>query len=306
MSAQNLSHALPRHHLHSGHADQPHRPIRDGAERSLGNIVRGTLLLALALFMAGQARSQGFAQYPSPVQGAGMTLAARSPAQPVTGVPPASTQTPSPPAGAAVTAPIEKALRIYLDAETTGLPGRVEVTVSPLDERLNLAPCTALEPYLPAGTRLWGRTHLGVRCKSGAGWNVLLPVQVRVFGPALVASRMIPSGQAPTADDFRLEEIDLTRESGVVLNDPAQMTEQVLARPLSAGQVLRKDHLRPRPVLASGDPVRLVYIGPGFSVSGQGKALAPAAEGQVVRVQLESGRILAGIARAGRTVEITP
>src|SRR5947209_20275302 len=33
---------------------------------------------------------------------------------------------------------------------------RVDVQVGQLDPRLRLAPCQKVEPYLPAGTRLWG------------------------------------------------------------------------------------------------------------------------------------------------------
>ena len=32
----------------------------------------------------------------------------------------------------------------------------MEVSVGTLDSRLRLAPCSRVEPYLPAGSRLWG------------------------------------------------------------------------------------------------------------------------------------------------------
>ena len=55
-------------------------------------------------------------------------------------------------------------------------PLRMEVEVGALDERLRLAPCARVEPYLPAGARLWGRSRLGLRCLEGATrWNVFCP-----------------------------------------------------------------------------------------------------------------------------------
>ena len=79
----------------------------------------------------------------------------------------------------------------WLDAalaqDQGALPLRMEVSVGQLDPRLRLAPCARVEPHLPAGARLWGRTRLGLRCVEGAvRWNVYLPITVKAFGPAWV------------------------------------------------------------------------------------------------------------------------
>jgi flagella basal body P-ring formation protein FlgA len=57
-------------------------------------------------------------------------------------------------------------------------------------------------------------------------------------------------------------------------------------------------------VVQAGDPVRLRIAGAGFAVSAAGQALGTAAEGQPVRVRSELGKILTGVARAGRVVEV--
>src|SRR4029079_11688804 len=88
----------------------------------------------------------------------------------------------------------------YADAATGRLAQaaegvRIEVEVGRLDARLKLAPCARIEPYLPHGTRLWGRSQIGVRCAEGPSrWNVYLPVIVHVRGRALVAARALPAG----------------------------------------------------------------------------------------------------------------
>lgn len=201
-----------------------------------------------------------------------------------------------------------KMLKMYLDSETTGLPGRVEVTVGGLDERLRLAPCTQMVPFLPPGARLWGRGLVGVRCQDtatgGAGWSVLVPVEVKVFGQALVATRALPAGEAPAADALELQEIELTRQAPGVISDPAVIGDSIMARTLAAGQPLRREHLRARPVIAVGEMVKLVASGSGFAVTSYGKALTAGADGQTVRVQAESGRTMTGVARAGKVVEI--
>ena len=220
------------------------------------------------------------------------------------------TQTTPRAAPAGSTAPMDpsKMLKLFLDAETTGLPGRVEVTVASVDERLRLAPCANMTPFMPAGARLWGRSMLGVRCQSpvngGPGWSVLVPVEVRVYAQALVAARPLLAGETPGLDSLVLQEVELTREPPGALTDPSQVGDAILARMLATGQTLRREHLRPRPIIVVGEMVQLVANGNGFSVSSYGKALSAGADGQMVRVQADSGRAMSGIARPGKIVEI--
>jgi flagella basal body P-ring formation protein FlgA len=204
------------------------------------------------------------------------------------------TETPSAVADGAVQA---------LVAREIGPDRRIEVTVGRLDPRLQLAPCDRVEPFLPRGARLWGRSSIGVRCVSGAGWSVLLPVHVRVFGQALVANAALPAGRAPDPSDFRSEEVDLTRLHGPLVADARELHDKVLARPLAAGQPLRQDALKVPAVFAAGDPVRIVVQGDGFTIVGAGVAMSPAAEGQRLRVRTESGRVVVGLVR-DRSVEI--
>jgi flagella basal body P-ring formation protein FlgA len=62
--------------------------------------------------------------------------------------------------------------------------------------------------------------------------------------------------------------------------------------------------LRARPVVQAGDSVKLVYAGTGFTVSTEGKAAAQAANGQIVPIRTESGKMVNGIARSGGIAEV--
>ena len=55
----------------------------------------------------------------------------------------------------------------------------------------------------------------------------------------------------------------------------------------------------------AGDPVRLHLAGPGFSITAGGQALGTAGAGQSVRVRTDLGKILTGVAREGRRVDVT-
>lgn len=184
-------------------------------------------------------------------------------------------------------------------------PTRIEVEVGALDSRVKLAPCTRMEPYLPAGARPWGRTRVGVRCVEGSTrWNVFLPVTVRVFGPALVAASPLPAGTRLQPSLLRTVEADWAAERSPVVADLDALAGRVLARPLPAGQALRDNHLRPIQWFDSGDTVRVIARGQGFAVSSQGRALTPGLAGRTARVRTDNGRIVTGVASAEGVLEV--
>jgi flagella basal body P-ring formation protein FlgA len=181
---------------------------------------------------------------------------------------------------------------------------RLEVTIGALPSGLQLAPCAHIEPFLPSGARLWGRSRVGMRCIDGAHWSVLVPVTVKVFGPAWVASRPLPALQPIALDDLHQAEVEWTRESQGVATDASQIDNHVLMRPIGVGQPIPLAALRMPQVVGQGDPVKVLGQGRGFAIQTDGIALAAAEDGQSVRVRIESGRILTGTARAGRVVEV--
>src|SRR4029453_8289574 len=130
---------------------------------------------------------------------------------------------------------------------------RFEVIVGRLDPRLRLAPCERIEPHLPAGTRLWGRTRIGLRCAQGpSSWNVFLPITVRAWGRGLVATGGAAAGSTLQAGDVAAGEVDLAEAGSPALLDPDQAVGRLLAQPLRPGQSLRLSHLRARQWFAAG------------------------------------------------------
>lgn len=62
-------------------------------------------------------------------------------------------------------------------------------------------------PILPPGTRLWGRSRIGLRCLEGATrWNVLLPVTV--MRQAWVLHSNINAGAVLSSTDAPRLEVD--------------------------------------------------------------------------------------------------
>lgn len=175
-------------------------------------------------------------------------------------------------------------------------PLRMEVDVGALDERLRLAPCARVEPYLPAGARLWGRSRLGLRCLEGpTRWNVFLPLTIKAYGPAWVLTSNVAMGAELSAADATQAEVDWAAEPAAVVADPSMWVGQVASRQLIAGQTLRQSMVRPPHLFKVGAQVRVVAEGPGYAVTSMGQALAAGAVGQTVRIRMGNGRIISGI-----------
>lgn len=197
--------------------------------------------------------------------------------------------------------------RIALNSSQGAVPGvqRVEIEVGQLDTRLRLAPCQRVEPYLPAGTRLWGKARIGLRCTLGPSpWNVYLPITVKVFGQAWVASQTLAAGAVLTPGDLVQAEVDWAADASATITDPDQAVGRTLLRRVTAGQGLRQVDLRARQWFAAGDMVKVVAVGRGFAISSSGQALSHGIEGQTVRVRTENGRVVSGAPAGDRRVEI--
>jgi flagellar basal body P-ring formation protein FlgA len=197
--------------------------------------------------------------------------------------------------------------QLALDGTRAGTPGkpRVEVVVGQLDPRLRLAPCQQVQPYLPEGMRLWGKSRIGLRCTQGVTrWNVYLPITVKVFGPALVATGGAPAGSVLAAADLGVAEVDLAEDNSPPVIRAELAVGRTLARPLHAGQGLRQSHLKARQWFAAGETVTVLAQGEGFSVASEAQALNPGIEGQPVRLRTESGRVLTGQPVGERRVEL--
>ncbi|MDP2769709.1 MAG: flagellar basal body P-ring formation chaperone FlgA [Giesbergeria sp.] len=197
---------------------------------------------------------------------------------------------------------LDEALARNMPAQS---PLRMEVRVGALDERLRLAPCTRVEPYLPTGARLWGRTRLGLRCQEGAvRWNVFLPVTVKAYGPAWVLTGDVTMGTVLSAADATEAEVDWAAENTSILAEPSLWVGLVASRHLKAGQALRQSMLRAPQIFQAGALVRVVAQGQGYAVSAAGQAMSAGAAGQTVRIRMDNGKIVSGIVNDDGTISV--
>jgi len=204
-----------------------------------------------------------------------------------------------------ITRAAQQALAAAPADTATAHPPRLEVALGTLDPRLKLAPCRQVQAFWPAGQRLLAQARVGLRCTEGpARWQVYMPVSIRVWAMAWLATGDLPAGTVLGAEHLRSGETDLLARRDAVVTNPALVYGRALARPLAGGQALRQDDLRLRQWVRPGDTVRVLAGSGSFQVTADAEALAPAFEGQPVRVRTESGRILQGVATAERQVTV--
>ena len=191
-------------------------------------------------------------------------------------------------------------------ASSGDLPLRMEVEVGELDRRLTLAPCAQVEPYLRAGSRLWGKTRVGLRCVQGsAKWNVFLPITVKAYRPAWVVKGQIASGATLSESDLMMVEVDWAERTSPVVANQGDWLGLVATRPLSTGQVLRQDMVKASQVFTSGAQVRVVARGPGFEIATSAQALSAGVIGQSARLRMDNGRVVSGVVVDRQTVRLS-
>lgn len=201
-------------------------------------------------------------------------------------------------------APVRQTVEDFLRVQVRGLPGEASFTVGRIDANNNLQSCEAMQAFLPAGARSFGRVHVGVRCLDEPRWQLYVPAQVRLVSDYLVATRALVMGEPIADGDVTTRRGDLGELPAGVLTREELAIGQSPRVAIGAGQPLRADLLRRESVVQAGQQVKVVSRGAGFSVSTEGQAMNSAAEGQLARVRTAAGQTISGVARSGGLVEI--
>lgn len=199
---------------------------------------------------------------------------------------------------------IRKVVDSFVRQNTAELPGQVTLSLGAIDPRLQLPACEQPEVFLPAGSRLWGNTTVGVRCTSTTPWTIYVPVSVKIMAQVAVAARPLSAGQIISAADVLLQSNDLSQLPPGIILDPALVIGKNLVNGTASGHAFRSDMLRAPQVIQQGQTVKLVAKGSNFQVSSEGKALGNATLGQVVSVRTQSGQVINGIAQQNGVVEV--
>ncbi|MBU3621865.1 flagellar basal body P-ring formation chaperone FlgA [Polynucleobacter sp. CS-Odin-A6] len=199
---------------------------------------------------------------------------------------------------------INQKVKEFLTAQSAGSPGKVEITITPMEQGTRLDLCPNPEAFFPPSSAAWGRTTVGVRCSQPKPWTVYLQANVSIIANYVVAANPLGQGQTINPNDLQLQKGDITAlptgiftEISPIIGTSAKMT-------LAAGTVIKKEMLKMPIVIQQGQSVRVASKGTGFSITTEGQALNAAAEGEITKVRVNNGSVVTGIARKDGQVEV--
>ncbi|HHM04694.1 MAG TPA: flagellar basal body P-ring formation protein FlgA [Gammaproteobacteria bacterium] len=202
--------------------------------------------------------------------------------------------------------PIRATARAFLEGYAGKQYDKAEVKIGRLDRRLRLSPCEqALEGFLPAGSRIPGKTTVGVRCTGSKPWTVYVGATVTVRVHILTTTRPLARGEYLGPSDVTLTERELHTTTRAYLTNPADAVGKQTRRALPAGTLLTARQVKSPPLVRRGEKVLLLARAGALTVRMSGTALSDGARGDLIKVRnLTSRRVVQGEVSAAGVVTV--
>lgn len=192
------------------------------------------------------------------------------------------------------------------DYATSQHSQRPEITAGKLDSRLKLKNCSnALQGFLPKGSRVIGKTTVGVRCNGSKPWSLHVPVSISVYKNVLVAARGLSKGDILTNADIKLRKHNLASLSYGYFEKKSNGLGMALKRRAAAGTVLTPAMLKKPQIISRGQKVAIIAQSGKMKVRMMGKAMSNGSMGDRIKVlNLKSGQKIEGIVRSSSEVKV--
>jgi flagella basal body P-ring formation protein FlgA len=198
---------------------------------------------------------------------------------------------------------LDKSIRQFVSKHPT-MAG-LKVDIEYIDSKIKLPNCAGpIDVALPARVRPWGRVNLQLRCQTGKGWFISLPIKVLVFGEYVLTTKFIQSGVRISPADLRIIEGDLSSLPDDVVRSINEATGRQAVRAIQAGSYISLNNLKEPSVIKVGDRVRVQVIGAGFQATGEGIAQSSGSINEIIKVKLPDGQVLQGTISSPGAVEI--
>jgi len=213
--------------------------------------------------------------------------------------------------GQAFAAELPPALTQQLNEFVTGVP-----TASPSATRVTfrlpgepLPLCDGYQPFMAPNSRMSGRVSIGVRCTvpvaGGTAWVRYVEAEISVSGTYYSLTRPLQAGELIAPEDLIATDGDLSRLPRNIVTEKEALTGKIASYRISPGQPLRTDMVRSATVVRSGQNVKLVAGGPGFTVSSEGRALTSGVVGQMLQVRISASQVMTGMVQKDGTVIVS-
>ncbi|WP_254257833.1 flagellar basal body P-ring formation chaperone FlgA [Methylobacter tundripaludum] len=188
---------------------------------------------------------------------------------------------------------IAEAVKNYVE-QNINLSGEYEMSLTPLDSRLNLPQCAEpLEVFTTTDLIKAGRTTIGVRCNAEKKWSIFTSVIIKTYQMVVVLSQPIRRGEIITRQHLAIEkrEVSKLREDFVIQME--QVENKQVTRQLDAGTILSLRNIAEPKLIKRGDKVVISTTKSDFSIKMNGVAMMDGTKGQLISVKNQnSGRII--------------
>lgn len=178
---------------------------------------------------------------------------------------------------------IQSAIEAAFEPRAALGEARVELSVGPIDSRLNLPACPNLHVSLPptAGAMISAK----VSCDMPR-WTLYVPVRLHAWIDAVVASGNLPPNRALTARDLTRARVDqFAGASGGLFTDPTQVEGKILRVGLMAGAPILAPQVDLPVTVHRGQKVVLTLSDPGMTIRASAVALEDGRVGEDIAVQ---------------------
>jgi flagellar basal body P-ring formation protein FlgA len=205
----------------------------------------------------------------------------------------------------AITELVEHSLHAQVSASPMARDARrVEVSAGALDSRLALGACAEPISVTADLSREQARVNARVSCEAPSPWSIYVPAEIRIYRPALVATRELQRGEAIGDADVALEERDVLAAGSAPLTRPDEVRGLAARRPIAANTVLSASLVEMPVQVRRGDRISVSAQSGGISVQVSGEALGTGRRGERVRVRnLQSGRVIDAVVTGSGTAE---
>lgn len=172
--------------------------------------------------------------------------------------------------------------------------GEYEISLMPLDSRLNLPQCAEpLEAFTTTDVIKAGRNAVGVRCNTGNKWSVFTSAVIKVYQTVIVLSQPIQRGETLTQQHISIERRDVSNLREDFVTQAEQIENKQAVRPLNAGTILSMRNFVEPKLIKRGDKVVISAGKSDFTIRMNGVAMMDGTKGQLVRIKNQnSGRII--------------
>jgi flagella basal body P-ring formation protein FlgA len=183
---------------------------------------------------------------------------------------------------------------ISAEAAKQGWQGmRFSHASSPLNSSAQLPACRQPLQVSSDSTSLLARQRLTVQCHDQPGWSVVVSSQASIFLPAVFARQTIERGQTISAEQLRLQELDIGKAPRGFFNRLDQVVGMGAKRRIRANQALSPNVLATPLLVRRGQQVKIFANHDGISASTLGEALESGGLDAVIRVKnLSSGKTI--------------